>query len=72
MDKLAKTLSFSAALGVGLMFISGAAFATACGGVEEPPCEPPTADCSPGYYKKPPENCTLILWVQASGNRDRD
>ncbi len=54
MTRSAKTLPLSAALGVSLTFISGAAFAQGCGGVEEPPCEPPTADCSIGYYKTHP------------------
>ena len=61
MARSVKTLPLSAALGVGLMFISGAAFAQGCGGVEEPPCEPPTADCSLGYYKNPPRG--MVLWL---------
>ncbi len=72
MDKLAKTLSFSAALGVGLMFIAGSAFAQACGGVEEPPCEPPTADCSPGYYKNHPEEWCFGYIGTGPGNSDPD
>jgi hypothetical protein len=70
MTRLAKTLWLPAALSAGLTFIAGSAFAGECDPKYEkcpppPPCDPykekcpppkkVTADCSPGYYKKHPE-----------------
>jgi hypothetical protein len=57
----AKTLWLPAALSVGLMFIAVSTFAGEICDPKYEKCPPPpppkkvTADCSPGYYKKHPE-----------------
>lgn len=68
MTRLAKTLPLSAALGVSLTFIAGAAFAEEC--VPGEPCFEVTADCSIGYYKEHPGEWCFGYISQGPGQSD--